>query len=411
MTDGVAIESFSVGDLVIIPGPVPPKVTKNPRLRNPDFLRIDELGEQRAVKVAHWALRHQLGGQYRGISSKLDQFLKITLFKKPKPCKNKGERNTINALAVLLSKHKDFDFCACLMTRKNGVTSINKGSKANQRNALANTFGTHDKLTGAARYEVGVGVDLQGNTIKNFMDHHHDRDKSKMPIDQYAVDMPMYMRKVSGSIDSCRTFSGVADTVLRTLAALSIEKGIPVLTMAEDLGGCLQKAYTEWCRDVQSAAKSSTSVPVVFDFDHNELPNNLNAGWFGKYFGDRSIGGFRDKWRTYFKNYIESNIQHVCLDIFKNKGKVQYCGYGETKEERMSTYELNCELGVVTVIRNQINLAEDTNQVHCTVDNLLVGKNCVIWAEDSDLVLIALNVVTELMLKYPEKELGSYSFK
>ena len=108
---------------------------RTPRARNPHFLTIGTIAEARAIEIAKWALRVQIGGSIENIPSKLPQFLEVTIFSKSKSSKSKRDRNTINALAILLSKHQDFDRPACVVTEKNGISTINKAPKSKQRAA------------------------------------------------------------------------------------------------------------------------------------------------------------------------------------------------------------------------------------------------------------------------------------
>lgn len=358
------------------------------------------LAEERAIESARWCLSTVYGGKYK-FDGKLPQFVILSVYKMLVRSKNKKLSETISTLAILLSKYHGIDYPTMLFNIKNNIPCMNKAPKHKIRQAFRECFNTlihSDVGSGASSWYLST-QQQQGSTCFNVLVKSHDNQTTRN-IDHLIFDMPMWMRKISNKANSCKNMEEVILMIIKSVADESIKKGIGTVTLCEDVGGCLQKMVTELMRDNMKKSNTDTSKIIKLVSYDQTLPKDKESNWLGKGYSQRGEGEFRDMLRRIIFDFVQHHPEKVAK-VMGNEGTIQFAGYGENDDQRMSTFQIVCsshnpKLEEVAELKS--NCLEDTNQVAIAKKSLNEGKNVVIVVEDGDLPQIGvLNVGTALM--------------
>jgi hypothetical protein len=329
--------------------------TKPDREFDPNYPKRQDIAEERARLAAQWSLSTLFGGKYKA-TDKLPQFVVIAVYRHlKKKNKNKKELDTIAALAILLSKYHGIDYPSMLVHVKDKMVIMNKAPKSKIREAFRTCFLTHNEGGAAAWRPIANELSSpKPQIVSNLLKSNLNEEKE---IGHVTIDMPFWMRKISPKVGDCKTVDKVIEVMLKSVAEFSTLNGILIVTLCEDVGGCLQKLVTEISRDAGKAVPDL----VPLDLRVNQLPPNLEIGWLGKRYGIRKEGGFRDQWKAAVFKYMVNKPDEVA-NIFK-KGRVQFCGYGDNDDTRMKLYEIDCSTApyrCVELEQMKSNKREDT---------------------------------------------------
>lgn len=356
------------------------------------------LSEDRADIASEWVLKKSFGGKYDYTDNKgkLPQFKTISYFvQAAKSSRSKKDIATIAKLAIMLGKYVGVDYPAMLFHTVNGIVVMNKPSKTKIRDAIRDSFNTTRQS-----YHVMTGGSSSGPSLVDTVSQGCGGSADdNTPIHHLVFDIPAFIRKCSAKANDKDTVNNVILMVIEEVCKLSLHIGVPMVTMCEDTGGCLQKLYTELIRDLTSKKTTPSTTPVSFEFKlDNELPTKLEAGFLGKRYSKRGKGEFRDQWKEAVYEMITKH-PHKVVEVMKS-GKIRFCGFGATLEQRAQMIEIDAahptQFQVIDELASENR--EDTNMYWAAKSSLLKQENVVIWVEDGDLPLISiLNLNQEIV--------------
>jgi hypothetical protein len=183
---------------------------------------------------------------------------------------------------------------------------------------------------------------------------------------------------------------------------------IEMIYFVEDVGGCLQKLYTELLRDWKAKQKkdykASTCPLASFTLD-GEVPSGIASGWLASRYGDRH--GFRKWWKSAWYDLI-----HTCTSEVAQKLKghnVRFCGIGHTEEQQKQVFEIRSDNpgNCIAIESLESDNREDTNLVGMAMHETSNQRNALIWVEDGDLPQIAILNLSEYLCTRMHDQIGT----
>jgi hypothetical protein len=226
----------------------------------------------------------------------------------------------------------------------------------------------------------------------------------------------MLSRKFSQCLNDCDTTDAVMTKILMFVKARSVDKGIEIVNLVEDLP------------DLNLTPSQKKQKALAVNWNLNHLPQNLESNWFADGYSERDKGGFREQYIACMGRFVRDQPKLVA-DIFNRRGRVVLSGFGvedpstgvASDLNRKCTYEIDCSSDSPELREKydensetfETNLRDDTNQIFVAMEWLRQRKNVVVYAEDADMVQISLLALSQKLLieKVDVNSIGNLSIQ
>jgi hypothetical protein len=379
----MATHPFTVNDIPIISS-----LTSRgeSQIRNPEYLKSEQVGRERAEEHATFALRSSIGGQYN-FAGRMRYHPILSFFLKTKAESMRRvttSRNQLFAALAVLGRNSAsitvLRFPAMLAQQVGGRVVLNPAPKSKIRTVLRQVFNI-GKAT--SWMEIAGEPCAVGSKVSRFVLARWDHSESVV-AHTIVLDVAMLMRRLPHPAPGDKTGLALILLVLKSTVGSRLAAGAACVEYVEDIRNCFYKMLTEQKRNARVATKPDTLV----SFSLGVIPGRVGPSLLSSVYADRDGG--RRQFQAAVAEVVTNSSRLYDGELTRSlgtSGVVVFSGIGSDADSRSRSLSVDLATGA-QVWGEPSNLLEDTNAANKVYAAILRGDSSVLVGEDGDFVLI-----------------------